>query len=640
MATVSSSLRLFDGFSGPLRQISQSLNMTISVMRQMATATNADASAIRTLESASRRLTSAEADLISATQRATNEQQRFNNSLMSSINSGNRLVSGLKNIAAAYLSIHTAQQIGQATLGGAMNQQKFLDMFIARTGSRDIGTAMFQKFKREAIAAGADISDALTGALSFYSTTKNANQITELNNIAKRLSFFDTTGQGLQGAMFSVKEAMSGDLVSLSERFNMGKKDIRNSGLIDFAKKGDIDGFIKSFNKLLETQSMGKKAFQTMLDSPAYKWQRLINNFKNQFAEAGQGALKAILPLIDKLNNAFQSENFAVFFDGLYSVLRIISLGFSNLFNAIGPTWNFVKLLFITTYEIIYNTGIILAGLTPVITGVAVAWGIYYLWVNRSVIVTRIWIATNAVASLVMGGLGTATGAVTSAVKALNLAFRANPIGFVISLVIGLITALAAMQLVTNGLRKVFSGAFGFIVDVAQNAMNTVMDIVNGAIRGLNNVTKFFADLLGVDAYKIQEIQYRADFSKFKAAGQDMIENYSLEDFKKKLGLEKAPEYNPSEATLKAMNQISSIGKVDEVGKIKDKVDISNEDLKMMRELAEMKNIQNFVTLTPTVQVQTGDINKGADIDTVVAEITKKLQMDVANSAKGVYNHA
>ncbi|PPA86523.1 hypothetical protein C4A75_04620 [Brevibacillus laterosporus] len=60
----------------------------------------------------------------------------------------------------------------------------------------------------------------------------------------------------------------------------------------------------------------------------------------------------------------------------------------------------------------------------------------------------------------------------------------------------------------------------------------------------------------------------------------------------------------------------------------------------MMRELAEMKNIQNFVTLTPTVQVQTGDINKGADIDTVVAEITKVLETEVANSAKGVYNHA
>ena len=43
----------------------------------------------------------------------------------------------------------------------------------------------------------------------------------------------------------------------------------------------------------------------------------------------------------------------------------------------------------------------------------------------------------------------------------------------------------------------------------------------------------------------------------------------------------------------------SKIDKVGEVGKIRDTVDISSEDLKTMRELAEMKNIQNFVTLTP-----------------------------------------
>lgn len=81
-----------------------------------------------------------------------------------------------------------------------------------------------------------------------------------------------------------------------------------------------------------------------------------------------------------------------------------------------------------------------------------------------------------------------------------------------------------------------------------------------------------------------------------------------------------------------------NINKVNEVGKINDKVDISSEDLKTMRELAEMKNIQNFVTLTPTVSVQTGDINNGYDIETVVSRITKHLEEEIASSAQGVYS--
>jgi hypothetical protein len=86
--------------------------------------------------------------------------------------------------------------------------------------------------------------------------------------------------------------------------------------------------------------------------------------------------------------------------------------------------------------------------------------------------------------------------------------------------------------------------------------------------------------------------------------------------------------------------QTASIDKIDqvgEVGKIRDTVDISSEDLKMMRELAEMKSIQNFVSLRPSVRVQTGPISKDVDFDTVMAKIETVLTEQIASSAKGVY---
>lgn len=79
------------------------------------------------------------------------------------------------------------------------------------------------------------------------------------------------------------------------------------------------------------------------------------------------------------------------------------------------------------------------------------------------------------------------------------------------------------------------------------------------------------------------------------------------------------------------------INRVASIGKIEEEVDLSTEDLKLMRELAEMKSIQNFVTLTPTVRVQTGNITNGYDIDTIINRIESSLVTEIASSAQGIY---
>src|SRR5690606_8105053 len=83
---------------------------------------------------------------------------------------------------------------------------------------------------------------------------------------------------------------------------------------------------------------------------------------------------------------------------------------------------------------------------------------------------------------------------------------------------------------------------------------------------------------------------------------------------------------------------VKKVGKVGSVGRIEDEVDISQEDIKLMRELAEMKAIQNFVTLTPTVNVTTGDIRNDADIDTIIRRIEDFLEREISSSAQGVYS--
>ncbi|WP_432199234.1 tape measure protein [Anoxybacillus gonensis] len=78
-------------------------------------------------------------------------------------------------------------------------------------------------------------------------------------------------------------------------------------------------------------------------------------------------------------------------------------------------------------------------------------------------------------------------------------------------------------------------------------------------------------------------------------------------------------------------------GKLDKIGKIDDEINIAEEDLKVFKELATIKSIQNFVTLTPTVQVKTGDIRNNVDIDQLVRRFEESMVNEIARSAEGVY---
>lgn len=76
---------------------------------------------------------------------------------------------------------------------------------------------------------------------------------------------------------------------------------------------------------------------------------------------------------------------------------------------------------------------------------------------------------------------------------------------------------------------------------------------------------------------------------------------------------------------------------VGSVGKIDSDVNIADEDLKFLRDVAEMRYVQNFVTLTPTVAMD-AQISERMDLDDVVSAIERKLEGEFIAAAEGVYN--
>lgn len=91
--------------------------------------------------------------------------------------------------------------------------------------------------------------------------------------------------------------------------------------------------------------------------------------------------------------------------------------------------------------------------------------------------------------------------------------------------------------------------------------------------------------------------------------------------------------WDASNATLAGGN----LDSVDSVGQIDSDVNIADEDLKFLRDVAEMRYVQNFVTLTPTVAMD-AQISERVDLDEVVGAIEWKLENEFIAAAEGVYN--
>lgn len=559
--------------------------------------------------------------------------------------------------------IKAAKVIGEPTIGAAMEQQQIMDTFSVKTGSEPLGAVIYDRITKQALGWGEDVNASLSGAMSFMSTTMDPDKLTQLNALAARLSKLNPA-EGLEGAALSMKELMSGDYTSIAEGFNMSGTMLQGSAAYQAGLQGDVDGFIKGMDELLNQQNMTEAAFEKMLDRPAAKWQRIIQTFNFSLAKAGEEAAKALSPLFDMIIKGFESDGAKVFLNILSIGLTSVVTGIQWMLTMLQDGWPAIQQILLGIGTLIYNLGVILLGLIPIIMGVVAAWvaynavglianGITFITGTLIPIVRGLMAGLNLITIMLANGtllwaLNQKISAGITALLALKqrllyyvMNMNMNTIRLIIGLVIGLITVLGAYSVVTNGVKKVFSDAFGFIVDVAEGAINAVLGILNGAIRGINEVSGFFANLLGIEAKQIKEIQFKADFSEFKKSGQEAIENFSIDALKQKLGFDDKfqmqEDYGWDGSIPNIDNAIPSIDHVGEVGKIGDTVDISSEDLKIMRELAEMKNIQNFVTLTPTVSVTTGDIRNGSDADTIVAKIKMMLEKDIASSASAVY---
>lgn len=530
----------------------------------------------------------------------------------------------------------------------------------------------------------------MKGTLSLIPYAQNTDQVDQLRDMTKRLSMLSPDGKSMSDASSALVAAMNGDNGELANSFNIPAEALSGAGLQQTIDSSNLDGFITKLDVILQKQGYTQQAFDTMLDSPLQKWNALVNQFNGVLGQIGQAALVALTPLLDRLNEAFANGEFTGIIEWLSNAftvaanaLTMLVDGILYIASVIQQNWDIIQpilmalalvalaLVIIQVYSLVAAWLLLNWPILLVIAAIAAVIGILSMMGVSGTEILGVIIGT----FMLLGEMVRVVIATMWNYFAIFAEFIANvfkdPFYAFQKLLYDL--GMFGMQIFYNlivGIEDFLGKAMGAIGKVA-SFINDIfgtnfavmseadINIASKNVKGWMDTLKSFEPQSDKDVFHMKRMDGEFD-PKVSDKGQDVAKQLlskipSLPDPNSKEtklpgnfggSTPKTPSMPPMPTApaptvvpnnMSNINQINNVGKVDQIGGVEGTIDVTSEDLKLMRELAEMQAIQRFVSLTPTVQVTTGDINSGHDVDSIISKITDGLNSQIVSSAQGVY---
>lgn len=252
-------------------------------------------------------------------------------------------------------------------------------------------------------------------------------------------------------------------------------------------------------------------------------------------------------------------------------------------------------------------------------------------------------------------------------------------VAFIRNLVIGLINAIILQAVNLYNMLANFAAAFGVLFNdpvaaikaVMLSLFNFIVSVVSKAAAMLDAV--FGSNLAGavsqfqgkiqseIDAtienaggtaaqtlnpadYMLDTVDYGDAFNAGAIFGDgiaDKISNFSLSDIFGKVDLPNVDDYTSGFADAIANSGIGDgVGDIaDKAGKIKDSLDVTEEDLKYLRDLAEQETINRFTAAEINIDMSgmQNNVNSGDDIDGFMTKLTDSVNESVEVMTEGVH---
>jgi hypothetical protein len=310
-------MSLVDKFTGPMRNVERQIDRNQRALDKMRTKASRAGTSMDKLNTSSSKMSKTMGGVSTVFDRAFGKAGNLISAL-------NPLNTGFLGIASAAGLAYGAVKIFHATVGEAMKMQQ----------SQFVITAMFDDEKLSAdymklmdeIAIKSPLLDSQTmygNSKSFITASKDLGQLEKMWSLAERLVASDPQ-QGLEGAIYALRELFSGDSKSIVERFEMPRsimKDIKNLPLAE--QLAELDTYFNTIG--LSTELIDK-----MGSSALGMWSQVKERFQLIMRDMGEPSLKVVSEFLAGIMDRLESEDMAKFAAWGGEVIANILTGMSN----------------------------------------------------------------------------------------------------------------------------------------------------------------------------------------------------------------------------------------------------------------------------------------------------------------------
>jgi len=701
MATIKSTLRLYDGMTPALRSITNAMNITISSFEALQTASHnaVDTSSIQRAREELARAETSFNDVEREIRKANIQQQQFNETIRNGQSAADGLRGKITQIAAAvgaYLGITKTLNFADELTSTKARLDLMNDGLQTTAELQNMIYASAQRSRTSYLDTAQAV--AKLGILAKDAFSSNKEMVAFAEQMNKQFKIGGASIQEQTAAMYQLTQAMaSGRLQGDEFRSIMENAPMLAQAIAEYTGKsmGDLrqmsaDGKI--------TADIIKNAMFAAADETNKKFNELPVTWGQVWTSITNKAVKAFDPVLAKISQITQNDDFQTLVNNIVGGLVIIANAAIGLFEILSSISGFISDNW--------------SWIEPVVWGIVAAFIAY----NAVALITNGIIMAQAFADKVAAAskaLATdATFSYTAAQYGLNAALYACPLTWIIILIIALVvlfyaaigainkfagTSISATGIIAGAfmvalafIGNLFVGLWNLIVDVVAAIWNVIASVAEFLANVFNDpigsIVRLFAgmadavlgilqgiakaidaifgsnlagavsgwrsglqgavnDLVGEAEIKVPRMDTSSLYLNRFEYGSAWNTGYKAgESFENNLDIGKI--FGDASKNLDAFNLGNNLdgiykGVGDTAGNtasMKDSMDASAEQLKYMRDLAEQEVVNRYTTAEIKIDMNNENhISSEMDLDGVVSYLEEKLYETMEIAAEGVH---
>lgn len=686
MGVIESTIRLKNQMTPILNSVTSAMNMVISSAYDVKEGTK-NMFDTTSLDKAKQSLADAEI----AIRQMEKQQSNFNDELKESNNHASKLGGLIKSAVTAYVGFKSVKAF--VGLSDEMTSIK------ARLDSINDGHQSTLKLQdmvfdsaqrsRGEYKMTMDIVSRL-GAQAKNTFKTNQETIAFAENLNKLFTISGTSAQGMESVMYNLTQAMASgvlrgqdlnavisntpqllDIVAKYMGTNIGQ--IRK-----LAEEGQLSADVIK-NALLGASTEINEKLKEM----PHTFGQIANNVKNRF-------IKELEPAMQRFNDLLNSKRFNVFVNhaiqvaiSLANVIGFIVDAVILLSNVIADNWDYIAPLvwgivsavvawqvataILTLKQQILNTTLLSNPIFFIIAGIVALLPFLYKWIQEmgGVAVAWLWLKNTAQTVIDFIVLHTKNGVHNTLTSWENFKIGVRNVTIAVQNFFGTMVSnvLSGIQNMVNGAIDLINKFIGLVNNVPGVDINPLGNVTFGdksianhnanVIKRQQELDKFKNDIEKERAKRTAEINGLAtDYAMNRMARKIEVEQAKASALKEKERAEKTkqqaldlnfgeiPDFSslPSIADSAKKAAKSSAGTKKNTDKLKDGIEVKSDDIKYLKDLAEMRAIQNFSfeKIEVTANNSFGDVHETADLDGWMDNLTDNLANAVNATMGGV----